>query len=243
MISRRNFLKLSGLSAAALGAGYSTGKLIGNNKTDYFSVHGFIPADEKIISSLIASFKRKVKSSTVPFIDADEKIKRIVHSADKSNGSNLFSNKGRIEYRIHKINENLDSDIIISDNKSSVYSPEDDFNVSFADIRNRMKNRKAEYLFTAEYKEENIFPALFADEKKIIVENERGVSEKISLTKDFKNIQVKGAIGETELSVKNGIIKVNSSCCRNKICTHTFISQPGQIIACAPNKILIHFEA
>ena len=63
MISRRNFLKIAGLTSVALGAGYTTGKLTGNSKSINYSVHGFIPADEQVIANLVSAFKNKIKSN------------------------------------------------------------------------------------------------------------------------------------------------------------------------------------
>ncbi len=82
MISRRNFLKIAGLSTVAVGAGFTTGKLIGNKKSVYYAVHGFIPADERIISNLVFAFKNKVKSNSHPVVVADSKISKVINGFD-----------------------------------------------------------------------------------------------------------------------------------------------------------------
>ncbi|HSD63584.1 MAG TPA: NusG domain II-containing protein [Ignavibacteriaceae bacterium] len=242
MISRRDFLKLAGVSAAALGAGYSTGKLI-DNKNFYFSVNGFIPADEKILHNLITAFKKKVKSNTIPSIYAEEHLKKIIYSIDKSGYDENFSNDGLIEYRIYNLKKEFKSDIIVSDDKNSVYSPDQDFNLAFASLRRDLKNKNAEYGFSALYKTESLFSNLFGIKKDLVIENENGIVDKIKSGRSYKNIAVKGPLGITGVSVADNMVKVHSSCCRNEICRHSIISQPGEIIACAPNKILIHFEA
>ena len=78
MISRRNFLKIAGLSTVAIGAGYTTGKLTGNSKSVYYALHGFIPADEQVINNLVSAFKNKIKSNSQPIVISDSKIGEII---------------------------------------------------------------------------------------------------------------------------------------------------------------------
>jgi hypothetical protein len=100
MISRRNFLKIAGLSTVAVGAGFTTGKLIGTKKSVYYAVHGFIPADEQVISQLVAAFKNKIKSNSNPVVIADSKIGEVINRIDMQNRNNSFSNSGNITYRL-----------------------------------------------------------------------------------------------------------------------------------------------
>lgn len=239
MISRRNFLKIAGLSSVAIAAGFTTGKLTGNSKSVHFVLHGFIPADENIITDLVTSFKNKVKSNTNPLIFSDSKIGEVVMRLHSQTSNNLFSEKGKIVYRIKRLNKQIDSDIIISDSENPIYSI-NDWNYSFSELRSKIKNRKADFLFTAEYKEENFISSLFkSDKKEIIIENEKGLVDKISLDKNYKNIWVDGLQGKTGLRIENGIAQVHTSSCRHGICTHSIASEVGNIIACAPNKVLI----
>ncbi len=115
MISRRNFLKITGLSSVALGAGFTAGKLVGNKKSVYFAVHGFIPADEQVIGNLVTAFKNKVKSNSEPVVIADSKIGENINRFDLKSGKENFSNSGTITYRLKRLIEQVDSDIIVSD--------------------------------------------------------------------------------------------------------------------------------
>jgi hypothetical protein len=239
MLSRRNFLKLAGLGSIALTAGYSAGKIIQNNKSEYFIVHGFLPADENILLNLISSFSSKVKSNSQPIIIADTKIGEVVYRLHNQNIKSNFYKDGKVIYRVKKLNNNLDADIIVGDGISSVYSP-DDFNFSFFNLRSQLKNKKADLLFTAEFKNENIFSSILnTNKKEFVIENEKGIVERISIDKNYKNISVDGVYGKTVLSIENGIALVNSSPCKNGICKHTYASETGSIIACAPNKVLV----
>jgi hypothetical protein len=221
MISRRNFLKIAGLSTVAVGAGFTTGKLIGTKKSVYYAVHGFIPADEQIISQLVAAFKNKIKSNSNPVVIADSKIGEVINRFDMQYRNNSFSNSGNITYRLKRLDKQVDSDIIISDDNNSVYSL-NDLNYSLTHLRSELKNRKAEFFFTAEYKETDLLSSLFnSNKKEVVVENETGLVERISLDRNYNNILIDGPQGKTGLKIENGIAQVHTSTCRHEICKHS----------------------
>lgn len=239
MISRRNFLKIAGLSTVAVGAGFTTGRLTSNKKSVHFVVHGFIPNDEQVISQLVAAFKNKVRSSSKPVVFSDSKIGEVINRLDRNLRNDSFSNSGTITYQLKKIKEKLYSDIIVSDNNNPVYSL-NDMTAGFSNIRANIKNKKAEFFFTAEYKEQDLLSSLFSpDKKEVVIENHKGIVEKIPAQKEYKNIVIDGLQGKTELKIKDGIAQVHTSSCRNGICKHTITTGAGSIIACAPNKVLI----
>lgn len=239
MISRRNFFKIAGLSTVALGAGITSGKLNNNSKSIYYSVHGFIPADEQILSKIISSFRNKVKSNSDPVLMADSNLSPIINKIDLSSRKENFSNKGIVTYRIKRLQDEVDSDLIFSDSNNSVFSI-DDLNFALFNLRNEIKNRKAEYLFTAEYKESDFFSSLLnSGKKELLIENEKGLVDRISLAKNYKNISVDGLIAKTGLTLSDGIVRVHSSSCKNGICKHSVAAAEGDVIACAPNKLLV----
>ena len=242
MISRRNFLKIAGLTSVALGTGYTTGKLTGNSKSVNYTVHGFIPADEQVIANLVSAFKNKIKSNTEPVIIADSKIGEIINRIDLKSKKGNFSNSGSITYRIKRLERQVDSDIIISDGNNSIYSL-DDFNSRLINIRSDIKNRKSDYYFTAEYSENDFLSSIFKlNKKEVVIENEKGLVDRISLENNYKNILIDGPQGKTGLKIENGVAQVHSSTCRHGICKHTTASGVGNILACAPNKVLVKIE-
>ena len=239
MISRRSFLRLSGLAAAALTAGYGAGKIVNSGKEEFFTVYGFIPADDSVVKSLVSSFQHKVNSGT-PVILAEERWHKIISQAlpsTSSSGSNT-------SISIVKLNEKISSDILICDNTNKIFNPETDFNRMFTEIRSKIKNRKAEYIFTAEYRKRDLISRLFnTKEKVVVIENEKGIAERINLNNSYKNIVVNGPQGKTGVAIKNGLVHIHTASCKHQICRHSgFISEPGKLIACAPNKVLIRIE-
>jgi len=242
MISRRNFLKIAGLTSVALGGGYTAGKLIGNSKSINYGVHGFIPADEQVIANLVSAFKNKIKSNTEPIIIADSKVGEIINRIDLKSRKENFSNSGSITYRIKRLDKQIDSDIIVSDANNAVYSL-DDLNSVFEHIRSGLKNRKSDYFFTAEYSETDFLSSIFKlNKKEVVIENEKGLVDRISLENNYKNILIDGPQGKTGLKIENGVAQVHTSTCRHEICKCTTVSGVGNIIACAPNKVLLRIE-
>ena len=242
MISRRNFLKIAGLTSVALGAGYTTGKLTGNSKFVNYTVHGFIPADEQVIANLVSAFKNKIKSNVEGVVMSDSKIGEIINRIDLKSRKENFSNSGSITYRIKKLDKQIDSDIIVSDANNAVYSL-DDFTSRLLNIRSDIKNRKADYFLTAEYSETDFLSSILKSNKKeVVIENEKGMVDRISLENNYKNILIDGPQGKTGIKIENGVAQVHTSTCRHKICKHTIASSVGNIIACAPNKILVKIE-
>ncbi len=242
MVSRRSFLKIAGLSTVAIGAGFTTGKLVGNSKSANYTLHGFIPADEQVITNLVSAFKNKIKSNTEAIVVADSKFGEIINRIDLKSRKENFSNSGSITYRLKRLDKQIDSDIIVSDANNSVYSL-DDFTSRLINIRSDIKNRKADYFFTAEYSETDFLSSIFKSNKKeVVIENEKGLVDRISLENNYKNILIDGPQGKTGLKIENGFVKVHSSTCRHGICKHTIASGVGNIIACAPNKVLVKIE-
>ena len=239
MISRRNFLKIAGLTSVALGTGYTTGKLTGNSKSINYGVHGFIPSDEQVIANLVSAFKNKIKSNTEAIVISDSKIGEIINRLDLKSRKENFSNNGSITYRLKRLDKQIDSDIIISDANNSVYSL-DDFTSRLINIRSDIKNRNADYFFTAEYSETDFLSSIFKSNKKeVVIENEKGLVDRISLDQNYKDIVIDGPQGKTGLKIENGFVKVHSSTCRHGLCRHTIASGVGNIIACAPNKVIV----
>jgi hypothetical protein len=239
MISRRNFLKIAGLSTVAVGAGFTTGRLTSNKNSVHFAVHGFIPNDEQVMSQIVAAFKNKVRSSSEPVVLSDSKIGEVISRLDTKLRNDSFSNRGTITYQLKKIEEKLYSDIIVSDDSNPVYSL-NDMTAGFSNIRANIINRKAEFLFTAEYKEQDFLSSLFGSNKKeVVIENHKRIVERIPVQKEYKNIVIDGLQGKTGLKIENGIAQVHTSSCRNGICKHAIATGDGSIIACAPNKVLI----
>lgn len=240
MISRRKLLKLAGLGSVAFATGFTIGNLTtAPSNPKHFIVHGFIPNDDKIIEDIIVHFRKMIKCDGSLIISAGKRESEIIKRFHNNYYAGAENIKGKFFYRIKKLEEQINADIVVSDNSKSIYSI-DDMNFSFYEIRKNIFNQKAELMFTAEYKEEEPFWSLINSKKKeIIIENEKGLFDIIPLEKNYSNITINGPLGKTSLRIENGLAHIHSSSCRNGICKHWIACEVGDIIACAPNKILV----
>jgi len=107
-------------------------------------------------------------------------------------------------------------------------------------IRDEIRNQTARIKLICEYRKENLLNKIIPDEKNVIVEVENEIIEKLSLSKNYKNVSVNGASGNVQFSIENQKVTVISSSCRNKLCVYSGkIESLNQNIVCAPNKLVI----
>jgi hypothetical protein len=239
MINRRSFLKSIGLGAAAIGTGFGTGKLLTGSSSKRFALHGFLPANEKVISDLLSAFNRKANSSSVT-VFADNKLKSLIENHSGFNGS---SSKGNVVVRAIKLDKPVMSDILLSDSEIAVYDPEADFNVAFDRVRSAIKNKRAEYYISVEYKEEGMLSILKSSEKKLVIENSKGIVDVVKFNNSYNNIVVDGVLGKTGISLSGNSVHVHTSACKHQLCKLSgYASAPGDVIACAPNKVILRIE-
>ncbi|MCD6353244.1 MAG: NusG domain II-containing protein [Proteobacteria bacterium] len=250
MLSRRSFLKLSGLTLTAMGTGYAAGKLTANwGPEKNFAIHGFLPEHPDSLKRAVSVFAESIPGKInllPPLIYAPDKLARIVNESFGYAKTSLFSSisGGQATFRIGKLKEPVDSDILITDNLHSIYSLEKDFSPLLTAFRKQIQNKKAGYFFSAEYVERKLFDAFFDTGKKFaVIKNENRLVDKVSLNRKPTDINLNGSRGNTIITVGDGSAFVKSSSCRHKLCEHAGQAfSPGDVIACAPNKVLIKIE-
>jgi len=204
-------------------------------------VQAFLP-DLESVSVLTGIIGRKISNSGKLVVNAGDEIKHLVEDAYYRE-TKLVNSEGIINIRIEKLKESFNGDILLYDNNIRMYNPEQDFNSLLLSLRDKVKNENSVYSFNAEYKTERIFDSLFKTGKNnLVIENENGIYDKIPLLID-REIFVKGPAGKTGIMIKGNSAYITVSCCRNGICKHSGeISGLGNMIACAPNKVMIYIE-
>jgi len=62
----------------------------------------------------------------------------------------------------------------------------------------------------------------------------------LSQTAAPRTIKVTGPLGTSVVEIRAGAVRMKSSPCPDHFCMHTgWISQPGRVIVCVPNRIII----
>ena len=80
----------------------------------------------------------------------------------------------------------------------------------------------------------------------IVIEAKGEIVERIPLQNyenKSKTFNIEGEIEVSKILVENGRVRMIESPCPNKVCVNTYwIENPGEIIACIPNNIIIRIE-
>ncbi|PJA99873.1 MAG: hypothetical protein CO128_02130 [Ignavibacteriales bacterium CG_4_9_14_3_um_filter_30_11] len=238
-MKRRDFIKTGIVGVTALGSGIGVGNILLRERKigNRFSAYAFLPSKEKIIINYLNLFRTNIQDNNFNNFLNNNLLDKIVNKKFIVTTNYLFTNK-IIEIKLTKLTDKISSDIFLSNSKKLVLNPEKDFSISIFNFRNQIKWKSADCLLSIEMKEQNyLSDFIFQNEKHIIIENEKGIIDKISLAKNYSNIICPGEIGNTEVELSGGKIKIKDSPCRHKLCQK--MSALNNTIACVPNKILI----
>ncbi|MCB2206581.1 NusG domain II-containing protein [bacterium] len=247
MISRRSFLKLSGLAVGAVGAGFGTGHVLSSGKGRRFAMHAFVPDDDRAVADMLAMFRAELpQGAATPVIHADRRWHGVIARALKPGtfSSVPFSGRGRVHVRLQRLGSTTAGDILVSDDRKRIYDPAGDFSMALHSLRGRLQHAEAEYMISAEYVEEAPLASLLSTGSVLVVENAGGIAERIPLGKGNSSFSVSGPQGRTGVTLRDGHAHVHSASCRHELCRKAgSISRPGEVIACAPNRVLLRIEA
>jgi hypothetical protein len=185
MISRRSFLKLGGLTALAIGAGAGTGSLVGSASARRFAMHGFVPDNDRIAADLLRAFISELPEDArglKPIVYADGRWTGVVRSAfgGSTHSSGPIFTRGRIVIRMSALEHKLPGDVLVLDDRKCMYTPERDFSGSLSNLRTALRGSDARYQISAEYVDSAPLASLFAGERVAVIENERGIVDRIS---------------------------------------------------------------
>ncbi len=246
MISRRSFLKLSGLAVGAVGAGFGTGQLVSSGSGRRFSMYGFVPDDDRAVTDLLRIFRAELPSGAgTPVIAADARWHDVVRNAVRGRGLSAgpVSGSGHVSVRITRLGSGIAGDVLVHDDRKRIYDPRGDFSTALQTLRGRLNAADAEYMISAEYVEEAPLASLFAGGRVLVVEDAGGTADRIQLDGRSRSIEVRGPQGRTGITVTGSGAHVHSASCRHELCRKAgTASRPGDVIACAPNRVLLRIE-
>jgi hypothetical protein len=237
MLSRRDFLKISGLTTVAAATGFGAGKLLGNTSLNSFRVQAYIP-DAQSASDLTKIIRGNAGKLIVSGETGWENFISEAFYHEKNNGI------GKMIVKIERINHTVPGDILFSDSKTIIYNPENDFNGRLIQLRSDLKNKNSNYRYTAYFNNETLLNSLLkSGENIVIIENENGIYDQVKLSGSAKELFINGPSGKTGITIKDNSVHIHSSCCRNGLCRESVaIINSGDMIACAPNKVIVRIE-
>jgi hypothetical protein len=246
MISRRSFLKLSALTVAAAGAGFGTGSMFKQGEPRRFAMYGFVPDDERAVEEFLRLFVAELPSgAAAPVIRADKRWSGVIRSALRKHSlsAGLEQGSGRVYVRLIPLGQAAPGDVLVADDRKRIHDPAGDFSTALHGLRSLLKGTEACCMMSAEYVEEPAFASLFSSGRVLVVENDHGVVDRIPFDGRSRRLEIRGAQGNTGVSITAAGAHVHGASCRHGLCRRAGIaSQPGDVIACAPNRVLLRVE-
>ncbi|MBE2279966.1 MAG: NusG domain II-containing protein [Ignavibacteriaceae bacterium] len=234
MISRRDFLKIAGLSAVSFTAGFKVMDFFGNSKVVSGTVFtAFLPADSKVLSKFFELYKSHnsvVINGNSPVIVGDGEPAAMVSQILNGKAGNGFfvSAKG--------VNSNINSDLLIYDKSGSIVTPESGFTSNLQEFRAGLHGKTAGVMITVKEINDSK-PADYA-----VIESDNKVYDKIRLGKN-KEISLNTGAGEMVVAIAGNSVSVKKAACKHKLCqSQGSIYDTNSQIACAPGKVLIKLE-
>ncbi len=240
-MERREFIKIGSIGFVALSSGIGTRFFLSNEEriVKRFSAFAFLPSDKSIITDFLKLFQNRITNKYFNNSLSNYQIEEILNKRFMVN-NNLFSNS-YVDVKLIKLEDKIKGDIFVSENSNLVLNPKKDFADELLNFRKTVNKINGEYLLSIEQKEENILADVFYSKNKfVLIENNKGIFDKISLSKNYSSFFVPGTIGKTEIGIFNGNVKVKSSPCRHKLCKLMSQTEGNKTIACVPNKVLIN---
>ncbi|MCZ7556247.1 MAG: NusG domain II-containing protein [Bacteroidia bacterium] len=246
MISRRSFLKLSGLTAVAIGAGAGTGSLFRDASARRFAMHGFVPDSDQLTADVLRAFLAELPEDAralTPVIHADARWTGVIRSAMRgaSHSSGPLFGGGNIVLRMQPLTDPVPADVLVLDDRKRMYAPERDFTSNLSTVRDKLHGSAARWQISAEYTESAPLAGLLSGGQVLVIENEQGLVDKITMNR-HRTLTVRGPQGATGVTISEHGAHVHSSTCRHALCRRGSASRSGDVIACAPNRILLRVE-
>ncbi len=244
MLSRRKFIKLTGIAGLSAASGFGFGRILKGDSQYRFALYGYLPDDKSIILKTARLFFHSLKINSEMPVFADIRNNEIIKGFSRVINFNSILKNRTVIIKLEMLKHNVNADLVISDNINPVYPIEKDFNNNFLPLRNTLSGLKAGCFFAMEYFEQDNITALLNNRKKyVVIESDNGIVDRIPINKNYNGIHVNGPQGKTVFRINNESVKVTHASCRHKICEGMgYAFKTGDVIACAPNRVLIRIE-
>jgi hypothetical protein len=241
MIDRRSFLKTALLGGAAFGAGVKLGTLGGPAAGERVVLHGFVPADGHAVQRLLAAFlAREDGALPAPAVDVPAAWRPAVAGALRTGADRYVRAADRVfTVQVSTLEQRLPADLLLQQG-STVLDPRSRFGRELLALREDLHGRPADVAVSCRLEPR---PTALAGTPVLVVENERGVQERLPLDGTTRRLDLAGPAGSTGLVTDAGGARVVAASCRHATCRRQgVISRPGELIACAPNRLVLRVE-
>jgi len=241
MIDRRSFLKSVLLGGAAFSAGLKLGDLAGPEARGRVVLHGFVPADEAAVRGVLDAFLALDGDRIpVPIVDVPPAWRRPV-ARSLQQGADRFVRGGRrcFTVQVTNLEQKLPADILLQ-REGRVLDPSGGFGWRMLAMREGLRGRDALVAVSCRLEER---PDVLAGDRVLVIENENGEHDRVALDGTTRRIELRGPAGRTTVQVDAHGARVVAASCRHATCRlQGVVSRPGELIACAPNRLVLRVE-
>ena len=241
MFNRRSFLKTAILGGAAFGAGLKLGGAFDGATGRRVVLHGFVPADETAVAGVLSAFLNLDGGRLpAPVVDAPAAWRPTVAGALRT-ASDRYVRGGEqvLTVQVTPLESALPADIMLSQG-SRVLDPAGGFGRDLVSLRERLQGRQARVAVSCRLEDR---PDALAGDRVLVVENENGVQDRIALDGRSRRLDLRGPVGVTAVALDGNGARVIGASCRHATCRlQGTVSRPGELIACAPNRLVLRVE-
>ncbi len=241
MFNRRSFLKTAILGGAAFGAGLKLGGAFDGATGRRVVLHGFVPADESAVTDVLGAFLNLDGGRLpAPVVDTPAAWRSTVAGALRTASDRYVRGGDRVlTVQVTPLDSALPADIMLSQG-SRVLDPAGAFGRDLVSLRERLQGRQAAVAVSCRLEDR---PDALASERVLVVENERGVQDRIAMDGRSRRLELAGPAGPTRVVMDEHGVRVAEAGCRHATCRlQGTVSRPGEMIACAPNRLVLRVE-
>jgi hypothetical protein len=147
---------------------------------------------------------------------------------------------GRIfDVQVSVLERPLPADIMLQQDQR-VLDPAGQFSRRLTELRDELRGRQAQLAVTCRLGRR---PQATSEGRVLVVEDERGVQDRVALDGAERRLELRGPAGLTSVLVSEAGARVVGASCRHETCRRQgAVSQPGQLVACAPNRLVLRVE-
>ncbi len=241
MIDRRSFLKTVLLGGVAFGTGLALGRVGAHHAGPRLLLHGFVPADENLVRETLRAFLGLDDGRLpVPVVDAPDgwrpQLARMLRDAAPRY---THDHRRLLAIRVSPLDHPLPADLLLQMD-GRVLDPDRAPARRLVALRERLLGRRAAVAVSCRLEDR---PDPLAGGRVLVIETENGLQDRIPLDGRRRLLELRGPAGLTRVETTADGARVAGSCCRHATCRlQGDVSLPGELIACAPNRLVLHVE-
>lgn len=241
MQSRRDFFKTALLGGAAFVAGHKLGGGFESLAAPQTTLHGFVPADEQAVRDVLSAFLTLEEGALpAPVLDVPGRWRPTVAGALREAAPRYRRGENRLfEVQVAALESPLPADLLVQQDLR-VLDPAGGIGTRLVALRESLRGRDAAVAVTCRLADR---PRPTADRRVLVIESGGVVQDRITLDGTNRRLEVDGPLGRTGIVTGAHGAHVAGASCRHETCRRQgHIAQPGQLIACAPNRLVLRVE-